>query len=328
MDQNTAFSKEYRIPISDVETWKKFLEENGYVVVTSVLSKSECEKYLAEMWRILEVMSEGKVSSKDKSTWTLSKNYPYMLHGGMIQYIGHAQFQWDLREKCADLFAKVWGVKETDLATSFDGWCFMNGERKYMKRVFNSFLHTDQSPHKDKLWSYQGVMNLNDCDDTSGGFVCIPKTHLTHRNFLSTNFDISDKRFQGDWILFSDEEKSKFEKILGEGNCLKLNCKAGDFILWDSRTFHCNTVPTKSVIRANTYVCMIPKKNVPNETKEKRKKALLQKRCCSHHPGDGFRMFPKYPRFGNTPKRYQELIEEVQKDLKMTDLMKSLAYTD
>lgn len=328
MDQEMAFSKDYRIPFSEVDAWKKFLEENGYVVVSGVISKEDAEKYVGEMWKVVEVLSEGKVSAKDKKTWSLAKNYPYMLHGGMIQYVGHAQFQWDLRERCAGLFAKLWDVKETDLATSFDGWCFMNGERKYQKRALNSFLHTDQSPHRDQVWSYQGVMNLRDCDDLSGGFVCIPKTHTIHRNFLSNNFDISDKKFSGDWILFTDEDKEKHKKVLGEDNCLKVNCKAGDMVLWDSRTFHCNTVPTKAVIRANTYICMLPKKNITDEIKEKRKKAFLQKRCCSHHPGDGFRMFPKNPRFGNTPKRYQELIDMVQKDVKLTDLMKSLAYFD
>jgi len=326
MDQELAYSKDYIIPYTNYEEWKRFLEENGYVVVSSVISKTDCEKYVNEMWKLMEILSDGKVKQKDKNTWTLSKNYPFMLHGGMIQYLGHTQFQWDLREACSEIFAKLWGVSQKDLATSFDGFCFMNGARKFRKNRLNSFLHTDQSPHRDKLWSYQGFINLQDCDDDAGGFVSVPKSHLEHRSFLKNNFDIKEKRFHGDWILFTDEEKDKFKKILG--NVLKLNCRAGDFVLWDSRTFHCNTSPTKLVLRACCYICMIPKKNVPDEIKEKRKKALLEKRCCSHHPGDGLKIFPKVPRYGNTPARYKELIQEVQKDVKLNDLQRSLAYID
>lgn len=326
LDKESAFSKQYIIPYTNTEGWKSFLEENGFVVVSSVITKSECEKFVNEMWKTIEILSCEKVNSKDKNTWTLAKNYPFMLHGGMIQYLGHTQFQWDLREACSELFAKLWGVNQTDLATSFDGFCFMNGARKYRFNPMNSFLHTDQSPHRDKLWSYQGFINLQDCDDSSGGFVCVPKSHLEHGNFLRSNFDIQEKRFKGDWILFTDEEKSKFDKILG--NFIKINCKAGDFVLWDSRTFHCNSTPTKPILRVCCYICMIPKKNVPEEIKGKRKKALLEKRCSSHHPGDGFKLFPKVPRYGNTPEKYKELINKIQKDVKLNDLQKSLAYYD
>jgi len=54
-----------------------------------------------------------------------------MLHGGMVQYIGHTKWQWDLREKVAPVYAKIWEVEPTDLATSFDGFCYMDGHRKY-----------------------------------------------------------------------------------------------------------------------------------------------------------------------------------------------------
>jgi ectoine hydroxylase-related dioxygenase (phytanoyl-CoA dioxygenase family) len=42
------------------------------------------------------------------------------------------------------------------------------------------------------------------------------------------------------WYVVPQEDKKKypFEKVL------KVNTEAGDFILFDSRTFHCNTVPT------------------------------------------------------------------------------------
>jgi hypothetical protein len=52
-----------------------------------------------------------------------------MLHGGMIQYIGHAQFQWDIRKEIAEsVYSKLWSVDKFELASSFDGFCFMTGK--------------------------------------------------------------------------------------------------------------------------------------------------------------------------------------------------------
>jgi len=214
----------------------------------------------------------------------------------MVQFVGHSQLQWDLREKCSELFAKLWETNQKSLATSFDGFCFMNGERNFQKQEVNSFLHSDQSPRRNMLWSYQGLISLTENDDESGGFVCIPKTHLIHNKFFKENFNESDRRFNGDWILFTKDEKEKYDKMLGSSCCYKINVKAGDFILWDSRTFHCNTVPTKKVIRACCYICMLPKSKVPDNIKEKRKTALYDKRCCNHHPGDGFTIFDRVPK--------------------------------
>ena len=95
-----------------------------------------------------------------KSTHSKDENYPPLLHGGMIQYIGHSQVQWDLRKRCKPIFQRLWN--NPDLKTSFDGLCFMNGARKFDKRPDNAFLHTDQSPMKNRVWSYQGIMTLTD----------------------------------------------------------------------------------------------------------------------------------------------------------------------
>lgn len=68
--------------------------------------------------------------------------------------------------------------------TSFDGFCFMNGHRNYKKTENNSFLHTDQSPTKNHVWSYQGIMALTDAGPDGGGFVAVPKSHLYHHEYF------------------------------------------------------------------------------------------------------------------------------------------------
>jgi expansin (peptidoglycan-binding protein) len=57
----------------------------------------------------------------------------------------------------------------------------MNGLLDFKPRPDNSTLHTDQSPKKNFLWSYQGIMTLTDAGNKGGGFVCVPKSHLYHQ---------------------------------------------------------------------------------------------------------------------------------------------------
>jgi hypothetical protein len=80
----------------------------------------------------METLSEGKLDRNDIKTQSQAKNYPLVLHGGMIQYVGHSKSQWELRTICKPIFETLWEV--SDLKSSFDGFCFMNGRRKYRAR--------------------------------------------------------------------------------------------------------------------------------------------------------------------------------------------------
>ena len=77
----------------------------------------------------MEFLAQGKLNRNDVKTQILGKDYPPVLHGGMIQYVGHSKPQWELRALAKQIFAKIW--KTNDLARSFDGFCFMNGHRNY-----------------------------------------------------------------------------------------------------------------------------------------------------------------------------------------------------
>lgn len=135
-----------------------------------------------EFWGIMEILADGELDRNNVATQVLGKNYPPVMHGGMIQYIGHSRPQWELRKLCKPLFQKLWNTER--VKSSFDGLCFMNGRRKYKKVENNAFLHTDQSPTKNGIWSYQGIMTLTDADENGGGFVCVPDSHLYHQEYF------------------------------------------------------------------------------------------------------------------------------------------------
>jgi ectoine hydroxylase-related dioxygenase (phytanoyl-CoA dioxygenase family) len=304
----------YRFPFEDEKGWRKHLHDEGFVVIANYLSQEECHQYVEEFWDIMEVLADGTLDKKDPATHSLGKNYPPVLHGGMIQYIGHSQPQWALRKKAVPLFEKLWKTK--DLKSSFDGFCFMNGARNYQKRAINSFLHCDQAPVHLDVWSYQGVQTLTDSGEDEGGFVCVPKSNLYHQQYFKEK---GMEKVKQNWYLIPEEDKEKEPMT----NVFKVDTKAGDFILFDSRTFHCNTVPTKNVLRVCTYICMLPANHVPEKIRGLRELAAKNRRVSCHHPGDGFRTFPAQPRFLSNPARFGELQNKVN-DCEFDEQIKAL----
>ncbi len=71
-------------------------------------------------------------------------------------------------------------------------------------------------------------------------------------------------------------------------------CKAGDLILWDSRTIHCNTpsmlpkeeinLSKSEIMRLVAYVCMTPKSFATPETLSTRAKLFQYNQGTTHWP--------------------------------------------
>lgn len=73
-------------------------------MIANWLTKEECHKYVQDFWDVMEVLADGTLDRKDPTTQILGKNYPPVLHGGMIQYIGHSKPQWELRKRAIPIF--------------------------------------------------------------------------------------------------------------------------------------------------------------------------------------------------------------------------------
>lgn len=277
--------EQYRFAF-DHPGWPTFLDEHGFVVIRAVVG--DAANYVAGLWDVVEALAGRGLDRRVAATQRIGRNWPAMIHGGMIQYVGHSAAQWQLRERVAPAFARLYGCAADQLASSFDGFCLMSGQRRYRPRSELAFVHTDQSPRRTTRWSIQGLVNLVDNDAQSGGLVVVPGSHRLHQQFFrSRGLD-----HRGDWYVFSDADKR--DPIFNHH--LKVCGEAGDLMLWDSRTFHCNTIPRRPVERVCAYICMLPKQQVPAAVLARRAEALATRRTTSHHPGDGFRMFPRLPR--------------------------------
>jgi ectoine hydroxylase-related dioxygenase (phytanoyl-CoA dioxygenase family) len=316
MEPNQQTHSSYRINFDDTANWLAQLQKEGFVVIGGVVSHEDCEKILQAMKLCLTKLSPN-LKIDNQESWSINENYPPMGRGGMIDYVAHTKFQWELREKVTPVFAKVWNCAVTDLATSFDGFCFMNGKRNYSPVHPLQYVHTDQSPQRDYLWTVQGLLNLCDNEETDGGLVVVPGSHKTHHQVLN---EIGKGDVKADWYKFSEEDKKNEKLFAGH---MKVCAKAGDFIIWDSRLFHSYMTPTSQNIRACAYICQVPKDKMPEEVKGKRGEAWKEKRCSSHAPGEGFELFGALPK--NADPVLKERVEEVSvADGDLSDIQKSL----
>ena len=136
-----------------------------------------------------------------------------------------------------------------------------------------------------------------DSDEFTGGFVALPGSH---QHFTELKSLIRSIHHTSDYVRVPSNHplvKSHKPRLI--------KCKAGDLIVWDSRTIHCNTPGVENyeqnniateksgLLRLVTYVCMSPLSMfVPDETKypnlqeflNKRKSLVQQRIGCSHWP--------------------------------------------
>jgi len=249
----SADNAKYRFATLNDEA-KSYLEENGYVVIANVLSSDELKNAIELLWKYLKSIGWRR---NDLSTW---KDFPgYTSHGVIYKYgIGQSEVQWYTRTcpKVLETFSKLWNVKQTELLTSFDGvGIFRPYDKNPDWKTHGQWFHVDQNPQfKPNLDCYQGAIPLYDQNEYSGGTVVIPKTHTSFQEIFKT-IPHRNKNLVSipakHWVL--NQKK------------LLVCAKAGDIILWDSRTIHCNTPPLIEVSQQNNLLNYFKKEKEINE---------------------------------------------------------------
>jgi len=138
------------------------------------------------------------------------------------------------------------------------------------------WYHIDQNVYnKPGRHAIQGLVNFFPSGPTDGGFVCVPRsTHMIEEAF--EKYDNLCSRKVRDYLRVHPEDPFWAEAVKNNKNKavhkfdlhpVKLVLEAGDFVMWDSRTIHCNHPPTKpsnnpdaknNLKRLAAYVCMTP----------------------------------------------------------------------
>lgn len=292
------------------------LERDGYQVVSRVIP--DYAEVRDQLWRELMELCPGFDPRADASRDQRRGLYALTpLHSMLYQhYVGHLQTVWNLRQRpeVVDVFADIWNTRE--LYVSFDGLSALvppesTGRGFQMARTAD-WLHADQRPgtvgvptcpYRGRL-GVQGYVNLYDAGPQDATLGVIPGSHLEDRSSMSA---------KGDWLLLPGRQSE----------VVRVEAKAGDMVLWDSRTAHQGTLPIRGrpptpeatsgglgmmagydhAPRLVVYVCMLPRARLTAGDVKKRAKAFEPvdgpRRMTNHW---GTKLFPKAPRlYGGAP---------------------------
>lgn len=234
-------------------------------------------------------------------------------------------------------FASIWDCD--DLLVSFDGGnVFRPWRYKRGWLTDGGWYHVDQNanlPNSKGRVCVQGLVTLCDTTADTGGLCVIPRSHLDHTVMCQR---IPDADKMGDHVPIPYNDP-----VLRYGSRL-ICAKAGDLILWDSRTVHCNTPALTALtswradnctspaehqhsssftnetmlekpwtlIRQVAYVCMTPRRMASAEVLKKRQDGFVNNVSCNHWP---HRFIPGSAALPDTPQNHARSISAHQRAL-------------
>jgi ectoine hydroxylase-related dioxygenase (phytanoyl-CoA dioxygenase family) len=291
-----------------------YLQENGYAVCASVASPLEIEAAKASFWTFTQTVSA--VLPTDITTWD-DKDWLASPTDGICSSKGfnHSEFAWNTRclPKVKAAFGAIWDTMK--LIVSFDA-CNVFRPWKYNPSWLTSggWWHVDQNamkgPERQGKVCIQGLVTYYNATEDTGGLCVIPRSHLQHN-------EVCERCAKGDRSMdFISIPKE--DDVLRENAGILVCAKAGDLILWDSRTIHCNTPALTApdyvrecehvasscsgsscssevmkpeqlnnnteIIRLVSYVCMLPKACANNRCLEQRRLGFTRRVSTSHWP--------------------------------------------
>jgi hypothetical protein len=303
----------------------QYLQEHGYAVYKDVASPDEITRAHDLFWDFIEGLGNN-IKRTNPNTWH-NDAWPQSHKNGAIagHSVGHSSFLWYCRDlvHIRTIFARLWN--DSRLLVSFDGGgAFRPTSFEPQWRTTGGWYHFDQNGSKKfGLHCYQGLLNLIEAGESRGGLVVVPGSHLWHEEFFVRR--PNSGRNQGDFIRISPKEIAEHTSE----SPIKICCEAGDFIVWDSRTVHCNTPalqpPTPlgnnwnvSLERLVAYVCMTPlaMAKEPEKLLSLRRQALTEGITTNHWPHEFHPNYVESSAEYQRPKNYQTpKLNDSQKNL-------------
>ncbi len=173
--------------------------------------------------------------------------------------MGQSAFMWNIRShrQVKRVYERLWN--RSDLLVLFDG-CGIFRDWSYNEtwKTENGWNHVDQNPNaKPNRCCVQGFVSLTNQNESKGGLIVYPKSHLRFSELQGLGNKSRD-------FVIIPSTHSIFDGGRAIGKLI--HCNAGDLVLWDSRLIHCNspaTVPKTrngevDLLRIVAYVSMSP----------------------------------------------------------------------
>ena len=269
-----------------------YLEREGYVVIEN-MNSSEVSRARELLWSFLEGTGAG-VRRDAPETWIRSRpnHYGIVWHHG----VGHSRLAWFIRTRprLLEMFALVFGTH--DLISSFEGFSWLPPtEYEAAWRLGEAWFHTDQNgvsmPGRQTVQSFT---SLYDQDPTTGAFVVVPRSHKRHAQVTRRVYRAQPDTSPEQQFLMLPANDPVLSTPRGPH---LVRVRAGDSVLWDSRTVHCSTPalhaapprradPSESPRpnRVVVYNSLAPRRRADTATLRARQRALCTRQTCTHWP--------------------------------------------
>jgi hypothetical protein len=281
-------------------------------------------------------LSSPRFRRDDPTTWK-TKDLPMQGNGVFKQYVNHSPFMWELRELAYPIFARL--LRDDDLLCSFDGACFLRpleltlrGEERASflaetKRLYDTsspagdvrpgpatsgyrqWLHIDRDRLSEttdgrdptRMVCAQGLVNFLSCGEEDGGLVVVEGSHREFASYLQRHPSAGYGSFAVDMG----------DPALSGLSVVKVCSRAGELVLWDSRTVHANCPPARQQTEAGApritprmcgYVSMMHRSHATAKELEKRIKLFESSRGTGHDVcGHLLRETPRHPLTRGSP---------------------------
>jgi hypothetical protein len=226
----------------DIKNIKKDLEEVGYSIINVIDTENAHNIYE----QLIDNIIEYKMIPNDMVDDVRELLVSYLLNtnNGIVsygEYMTHCKALWEIRSNpnIVELMSKLYECNIDDLAVSFDTFGMRYAPELFkLMNIRYDELNEPLEPHIDQRFEleefehYQGIYVVTDSEtNDDAGLVIYPSTHKLHGRNLQ---NLLKTRENMDFIRYPREFFKLFPNSLG----IKLNVKAGDLILWDSRTLH------------------------------------------------------------------------------------------
>merc|ERR550537_744842 len=272
-EQEAAYSFSLEDP-----RWLAHLQDEGYCVVRGVASEEDVEACTTLLWRDIEAAHGAQRGNPE--TW--AGHWPRAT--GLMAHLAQSAGAWAVRglPKIHECFAQIW--RTADLLVSMDSviaWRPWHLDEAW--RPQTEGLHIDQNPFlKPRLECVQGMVPLLAVTAASGGLEVVPRSHGDEaREVLRQHY-----KWAGDWCPLSSGCPLPTRPVL-------LLAKAGDLILWDSRTVHGGKVGTgearrgdgePTLARLSVAVAMTPREKASDEVQARRRAGFASGESFNHCP--------------------------------------------
>ncbi|CAE8613088.1 unnamed protein product [Polarella glacialis] len=271
-------------------------EEAGFAVYRDVLDTpgaESLEEAQSLFWDFFESLGAGLGREASSHAWQ-DPRLRDLVGKGIFHAcgVGQSAVQWHLRgqRRLREIFASLWGTD--DLLVSMDGLVVFPSNYSFHG---GNWYHWDLNPllwQGDGLPMVQGYLSLQTGNSQSGGLVLVPASHqifqaLANRYKPSLR-NLRDLHGHADhYVDFMGYDEATTASL--DANAVTLHLQAGDFVVWDARTVHCNVGPRPGasqgpLVRAGALITMAPRSWASPEVLEARRLAYCRGVTLTHWP--------------------------------------------